>query len=126
MKNLVFISSLLLSVIFASSSFARDAVDSASESLVSFGANPCAKTGMSPEEVLSQLGAPSEKLSDNHWAYWNFRIAGAPRGARGDALVVVFTNGRVSLLRFTERSLVEAAIAKARVNAAKSSAIAKK
>jgi hypothetical protein len=82
-----------------------------------------AKTGMSRDQLVEQFGAPSEKLSENLWAYFDFRGLRLPLGARGDTLVVVFTNDNVSLLRFTERALVEAAIAKLR-SKAKSSVIA--
>ena len=126
MKKYLLLASLVLSAVFTASSPAEDAARASAETLLSFGSNVFARTGMSRDQLVAQLGAPSEKLGEDVWAYWDFRAAGLPPATRGDTLVVVFTQGHVSLLRVTDRASVEAALAKLRANAAKSPVIAKK
>jgi hypothetical protein len=123
MKKYLLLASIALSPVFGPSSFAQDGTRASADTLFSLSSNVYAKTGMSRDQLVEQFGAPSEKLSENLWAYFDFRGLRLPLGARGDTLVVVFTNDNVSLLRFTERALVEAAIAKLR-SKAKSSVIA--
>src|SRR5215207_11719999 len=112
MKKLLLASSLFLTA--AVSAFAADSTLSSADIMVTLSSNTFASIGMSQEHLVAQLGEPSEKLSATVWVYWNFRAVGRPAGDRSDALVVVLSNDRISLLRLTERSLVEAALVKLR------------
>jgi hypothetical protein len=122
MKKLLLVTSLVFSAVSATSLFAQDA-DDAPRPLVSFIANAVTKIGMTRAQVLTELGAPSEKLANDLWVYWDFRPISRPAGERNDALLVVFVNDKINRLRLTERSLVEAAIAKVKAAAAAKSPI---
>jgi hypothetical protein len=126
MKKLHLLASLVFSAVFTTSSFAQDADDSL-RPLVSFMANAVMKIGMTRAQLVAELGAPSAKLGDNVWAYWDFRAMGRLVGERHDALVVIFVDEKISLLRLTERTQVETAIARLRAaQAAKSPIVARK
>lgn len=81
---------------------------------------------MTRDELVEQLGQPSEKLSASIWLYFDLRAKGRPTGDQSDTLVVVFTHDRISLLRLTERSLIAPAIAKVRSNGSNGMAVARK
>jgi hypothetical protein len=125
MKKFVILASLVLSAVSTASSFAQPS-DDPLQSLDSFIVPAAVKIGMSRDEVVAQLGAPSQQIGPSLWAYWNHRALGRPVAERHNALVVVFTNHKVSVLRLTERAHVEKAVAQVRLNAAKASTIAKK
>jgi hypothetical protein len=124
MKKLLLASSLFLTA--AVSAFAADSTHSSADVMVTLSSNAFARIGMSREHLVAQLGEPSEELSATVWVYWDFRAVGRPAGDRSDALVVVLNNDQISLLRLTERSLVEAARLKLRANAARTSVVAGK
>jgi hypothetical protein len=126
MKKYLLASALLFSAFSALSSSARDDFAASLDPLISLSSNANARLGMSREQLLDQLGQPSEKLADSLWVYSDFRAKGRPVAEQCDTLVVVFTGERVSLLRLTDAFLVKAAIAKARANAAKPTTVAKK
>ena len=124
MKKRLLVSALVLSAVSAASSFAQDAQYSSLDSLVPLSWQANARVGMTRTELVDQLGEPSQKISAVLWVYSDFRARYRPIDDRADALVVIFVGERVSLLRLTERSLIEAALVKARVNANKAAAVA--
>ena len=124
MKKLLLASLLFLTA--AVSAFAADSTVASADIMVTLSSTVFAKTGMSREHLVYQLGEPSEKLSATVWAYWDFRAMGRPADDRSDALVVVLKNDRISLLWLTERSHVEALLLRLRANAAKASVVAGK
>ena len=126
MKKYLLVSALLLSAISAQSSSAQDAFAASPDPLITLSSNAHARLGMSREQLIDQLGQPSEELSESIWVYSDFRAKGRSVGEHRDTLVVVFTQDRVSLLRLTDAFLVKTAIAKARANAPKLPTVAKK
>ena len=124
MKKLLVLATLVLAA--ASSAFANETAAAAGDVILPFGGNIHARVGMSRTDIVAQLGEPSQKLGEDVWAYWGFRVAVPLTSARGDALVVVFVKDRVSLLRFTTRSAVETALRQMRANAAQPAAIARR
>lgn len=73
---------------------------------------------MTRNELVEQLGQPSQKLSATVWVYSDFRARNRPRAEQNDALVVVFTGNLVSKLRVSHQSLIVAALARVRADAA--------
>ena len=126
MKKLLLLASLLLAASTATSSLAQDSANVSADPLIAFGSNPHARIGMTRTALIDQLGEPTEKLSPRLWVYGDFRPAGYPVGDRYDTLIVVLVDDRVSLLRLVDKRQVELALAKLRLNAAKSAAIARK
>lgn len=118
---------VLATVVFAAamSAFASKTAAASGDVLVPFGGNAHARVGMSRTDLVAQLGEPSEKLGEGVWAYWEFRRVGPAASARGDALVVVFVRDRVSLLRVSTRSGVEAALRQMRAHVAPPATIAR-
>jgi hypothetical protein len=96
-----------------------------SDPLIAFGANPAARVGLSRAALIEQIGAPTVQLNPDVWAYWEFRAEGRPAGEH-NALIVVFTADRVSLLRLTTRADVEVALSRLRAAAPKLPVIARK
>lgn len=94
------------------------------EALIAFPSNAYVSLGMRQDDVVGQLGAPAEKLSDEIWVYWDFRAKGRPGGERADTLIVVFTSKRVSRIRVTERQPVMALLSQLRRRTAERSALA--
>jgi hypothetical protein len=125
MKKLLLLTALVFSMLSPVSALAQDTND-ALRSIVLLTGNARVELGMTPEQVTTQLGAPSVKLGDEVWAYWDFRAAGRPRGERYNALLVVFAKGRTSVLRLTERLQVEVAVARLQRNSNKVGVVAGK
>ena len=109
-KQILLLGSLLFST--AGSAFASDSVSAPTDALVLLSSNVSAAVGMKRDELVAQFGEPTQKLSARVWVYADFRAKGRPARERSDALVVVFTGERVSLLRLTERAQIEAVLAK--------------
>ena len=126
MKSLLLASSLLLSAFSAASSFAQDSLPASPENLMLLSSQPNARVGMSREDLIDQLGEPSEKLSASVWVYADFRARNRPDSEQHNALVVVFTKDTVSLLRITDDASIKVAIAKYRANAARAATVARK
>jgi hypothetical protein len=124
MKTLLVLATLVLAA--ASSAFANEIFPPSATDLLPFGGNVHARVGMSRSNLVAQIGEPTARLGEGVWAYWDFRRAGQLASDRGDTLVVVFAGDRVSLLRFTTRSAVEAALRQMRANAAVPATIAKR
>ena len=126
MKSLLLATSLLLSAVSTASSFAQDSFAAAPESLLLLSSHPNARVGMSREELIDQLGEPSEKFSPSLWVYADFRARNRPESEQANALVVVFEKGVVSRIRLTDNAAVKTAIAKFRANAHKDAKVARK
>lgn len=103
-----------------------DRVASTPNQFVLLPSSAYASVGMPRDAVLAQLGAPDSTLTADVWVYWNFRPKSRPAGERGDTLIVVFTQDRVSLLRLTERRKVVAALERARLKSGQKNKIAGK
>lgn len=73
MKSLLFASSLLLSAVSAASSFAQESLAPSFEALVLLSSHGYARVGMSREDLVDQLGEPSERRSATAWVYADFR-----------------------------------------------------
>jgi hypothetical protein len=75
------------------------------------------RPGLYRSEVLAQIGAPVETYSPNVWIYVNVAFApGSPAAGGRDALVVQFTDERVSRIVVTDSSAVKAYLAQVRCN----------
>lgn len=73
-------------------------------------AQPFAAVGMTREALLAQLGPPDLRPGADLWVFFDFRARRRPADERSDALVVVFSGGRVTRVRLTERAAVEALV----------------
>ena len=124
MKKLLVLTLLVLAA--ASSALAREITPAVDDALVAFNANVHARVGMSRAELVAQLGEPAAKLGEGAWAFWDFRAAGLPTLGHGEALVVIFKADRVSVLRCTTRSAVEAALRQLRADAVSRGAVAQR
>ena len=119
MKQLLLASSLVLSAISTPwSSFAQDSLSSPAEHLVPLAPSVHARVGMTRDELVGLLGQPSQKLSATVWVYSDFRAKNRPKAEQHESLVVVFNGDRVSKLRLTQHSLIVAALARVRADAA--------
>ena len=116
MKKLLALASLVLAA--APAAFAAESSVIDDHALLPFGVSAHARVGMPRVELVEMLGAPSQKLSEHVWAYWDFRIAEGAGQHRGDALIVIFSEDRVNRLRFTSRRAVELALEKMRAASA--------
>lgn len=114
MKLLLLVSLLLAA---ARAAFAVDVTSASDSQLVLFGVNAHARAGMTREQLVASLGEPSARLSDQVWAYWDFRPVGQPARVKGDALIVVLAQDRVNVLRLTTRDAVSAALQRLRAAA---------
>jgi outer membrane protein assembly factor BamE (lipoprotein component of BamABCDE complex) len=126
MKSLLLASSLLLSAGSAAPSSAQESLAPSSETLVLLSSHRCARVGMTREDVLDQLGEPSERLSATAWVYADFRARNRPESDKANALVVVFAKDTVRLLRLTDSASIKVALAKLRADAAKAATVARK
>jgi outer membrane protein assembly factor BamE (lipoprotein component of BamABCDE complex) len=126
MKSVLLASSLLLSAVSAASSFAQDSSVLSPEALVLLSSQAHARIGMSREDLVDQLGEPSEKLSASVWVYMDFRAKNRPVSEQANALVVVFEKDSITRLRLTDNAAMKMVIAKVRENAAKETKIARK
>jgi len=126
MKIQILLASLVLAAASTAASFAAHSDHPERDPLLLLPSNAFVTSGMSRDAVLDQLGQPSSKLSPNVWVYADFRAKGRPAGDRADALLVVFSGDRVSLLRVTEQALVNAALAKLQGKSARDAVVARK
>ncbi|MBI4626806.1 MAG: hypothetical protein HY736_26745 [Verrucomicrobia bacterium] len=77
------------------------------DSVVSFAAR-----GRTHAEVAKHLGQPNYRLSPDLWVYWECESNVRADAVRGfNAMIVRFTNGRVSGIRLAPRPDLEALIA---------------
>lgn len=68
--------------------------------------------GRGREEVERRLGPPACRLSADAWVYWDCESSMPEDVARGfSAMIILFTDGRVSGIRLAPRKNVEALIA---------------
>ncbi len=129
MKSLILVSSLLL---LATPAFAADSDEAIDPSVVSsleylghLLAPARIARGMTPKEVLTQLGSPNAKLAPSVWAYWDFKAKDAPRGDKFDAALVVFADNHVALVKLCDSKTVRAFLAQQEAKAAKNAVVAK-
>jgi hypothetical protein len=117
---------LALGAVVASSAFATPPlVTSELDPAMLMTTNPRVTQGMSREAVQFMLGNPGAKLSADFWVYWNFKLKGVPGSDAFDALVVGFSGGRVALLKLGRSEPLRAFIAQQKVDAMKTSIVAK-
>lgn len=88
--------------------------------LISLPSRPYLDRGMSRETVHEMFGAPSVRLSPDAWVYFDVEPTNSIAAGTGkplaagqqDALLVGFTDGRVTLLRLCDSRPVRAFIAR--------------
>ena len=126
MKSLLLVSSLLLSAVSTASLFAHQSSVAPTDSLMPLPSREHARIGMSREDVLDHLGEPTERLCDSVWVYADFRARNRPESEKFSALIILFAEGKVSLIRLTDRPTAKALIAKWQTNTSKPATIAAK
>lgn len=72
---------------------------------------PCVSLGMSLGHVEAIFGPPSVELAKNIWVFLDFKAVGGSNEVKHDALMIVFTNNRVSRIRLVQSQSVHAFIA---------------
>jgi outer membrane protein assembly factor BamE (lipoprotein component of BamABCDE complex) len=110
MKTLLLATSLLLAAAVTTPAFAlpeESNTDPATEPTITVALKP----GMPRADVRTLLGTPSTMLDPNVWVYWDFQAKGRPAKENLDALIVVFRNDRVSLVKLADSRPVRAFIA---------------
>lgn len=121
MKTSILIVSLALSVLVVSASGAPSTTPALA--LPVSRVSDQIESGMPRIAVTVRLGQPSQRLSENVWAYRGFRVRNGSSGQEAcDTLVVTFADDLVSDLRLVNRP-AEVAIA-AQVKLDKSSQLA--
>ena len=76
------------------------------------GPKTCVTLGMGRGVVVQQMGEPSHCFTRDVWVYFDVRGSNLPVTEHRDALVVVFANDRVSLMRLTDAKSVRALVAR--------------
>ncbi len=112
MKNIVLLSSLVLSAVLVQPAFAQSNSSEDSASIFLPESNTSVARGMSREAVTFMVGVPSTTIGSDVWVYWNFRGAGTPDATKYDTLVLVFTGDRVGAMRLCDSKPVRELIAK--------------
>ena len=111
-KQLLALSSLLVATLFSTPVAANSENDAETIGLV---ARPYINTGMTRDTVHFMLGAPSARLAADVWVYFDFKpVNGVAKGTQNsaaanhkDALVVVFKDDRISLIRACDSAPIQ-------------------
>jgi outer membrane protein assembly factor BamE (lipoprotein component of BamABCDE complex) len=109
MKTLLLATSLLLAAAVATPAFAlpEESNTDPAEPTITVALKP----GTPRDDVRTLLGTPSTMLDPNVWVYWDFQAKGRPAKENHDALIVVFRNDCVSLVKLADSRPVRAFIA---------------
>jgi outer membrane protein assembly factor BamE (lipoprotein component of BamABCDE complex) len=126
MNKYLLLAALVFPAAFASTAFAQIETDDVLRPLASYDTYPGVRMGMSRDEVVAQLGQPSLDISNHVWAYYPFRANDRPTTERHDTLVIVFEQHKVKVLRLTQRSQLQAVLARPRTPASQPVTVAKK
>jgi hypothetical protein len=106
---------LIRSVLFAASLTATViAIDdpiSGPATLIRFDDTVYIERGMDRTTVREVFGPASAKLGVDVWVFWDFRALRRRQSEKFDALVVQFTNDKVSLIRLTDSRAVRTLLA---------------
>ena len=73
------------------------------------------KTGMTRDQVLASMrGKPDDSFQAAVWIYWNFQGDRRPIAMERPAMMIFFTDNRVTEIRYSEEKLIRQTLAQLR------------